>query len=160
VTCVVVTGDTGQVTSQSRLRGVKSDGDKDLRVGPVPTSDKDETVKGPPRAESTSDVAGELDDAQACPTHLAAPEDTPAPSRECWASSVPCPSRSWGVTASPAPHKPRCARGTLRARGHWRRAQALGQCLPAGEEAGQGCKSLPDSTLCQPPLLTSAAVRE
>jgi len=31
-------------------------------VGPVPTSDKDETVKGPPHTESTSDVAGELDD--------------------------------------------------------------------------------------------------
>jgi len=62
VTYVVVTGDTQQVISRSRLRRIESDSDKGLRMGPAPTSDKDETVKGPSRTEDTSDVAGGLDD--------------------------------------------------------------------------------------------------
>jgi len=56
MTYVVVTEDTQEVIFRSRLRRIKSDSDKNLRVGPVPTSDKDETVKGPSRTEDTADV--------------------------------------------------------------------------------------------------------
>jgi len=62
VTYVVVTEDTGQAIFRSRLRRVKSDGDKDLRVGPPPTDDKDDTVKHPSHTESTHDVTEELND--------------------------------------------------------------------------------------------------
>jgi len=59
---MVVTGDTRQAIFRSRPRRIESDSDKNLHMGPVPTSDKDETVKGPSRTGDTTDVAGELDD--------------------------------------------------------------------------------------------------
>jgi len=62
MTYVVVTEDTQEVIFRSRLRRIESDSDKNLRVGPVPTSDKDETVKDPSRTEDTADVAEEHDD--------------------------------------------------------------------------------------------------
>jgi len=62
MTYVVVTEDTQEVIFRSRLRRIKSDSDKNLRVEPVPTSDKDDTVKDPSRPEDTASVAEELDD--------------------------------------------------------------------------------------------------
>jgi len=62
MTYVAVTDDTQQVMSRSRSRRIKSDSDKDLRVGPVSTSDEQEIVKDPSRPEDTTDVIEELDD--------------------------------------------------------------------------------------------------